>query len=89
MVLTGIVVTKKIIKARNVLFKEDEIQQLSSKEEIYQGERILQSPNPDLHEECSNEQTKEQPIADEVGEIGNEVPKQPQGEQEDSHRSHF
>ena len=76
-------VTKKIIKARNVLFKEDEIQPLSSKEEIYQGERILESPNLDLDEECSNEQTKEKPVADKVGEVGNEIPEQPHDEQED------
>ena len=75
--------TKKIIKARNVLFKEDEIQPLSSKEEIYQGERILESPNLDLDEECSNEQTKEKPVADKVGEVGNEIPEQPHDEQED------
>ena len=75
-------VTKKIIRARNVLFKENEIQLLSSKEEIYQGERILESPNLDLDEECSNEQTKEKPIADKVAEVGNEVPEQPQDEQE-------
>ena len=76
-------VTKKIIKARNVLFKEDEIQPLSSKEEIYQGERILENPNLDLDEECSNEQTKEKPVADKVGEVGNEIPEQPRDEQED------
>ena len=60
-------VTKKIDNARNVLFKEDEIQPLSSKEEIYQEERILESTNLDIDKECSNEQTKEKPVADKVG----------------------
>ena len=78
--------TNKIIKARNVLFKEDEIQPLSSKEELHQGDTILKSPNLDLNEDCLNEQTKEKPVGDEVGETENEVPnapKQLQDEEED------
>ena len=80
-------VTKKIIKARNVLFEENEIQPFSPKEEIYQGEKILESPNLDLHDE----QLNEKPVGDEVGEMRNEVPNvpdqvpdQPQNEQEDN-----
>ena len=79
--------TKKIIKARNVLFKENEIQPFSPKEEIYQGEKILESPNLDLHDE----QLNEKPVGDEVGEMRNEVPNvpdqvpdQPQNEEEDN-----
>ena len=79
--------TKKIIKARNVLFEENEIQPFSSKEEIYQGEKILESPNLDLHEE----QLNEKPAGDEVEEMRNEVPNvpdkvldQPQNEEEDN-----
>ena len=67
------IATKKIIKA--VLFKENEIQPLTAKEELYQKETILESPNLDLDDERSNEQTKEKPVGDEVGEVGNEVPK--------------
>ena len=69
--------TNKIIKAGNVLFKEDEIQPLSSKEELHQGDTILKSPNLDLNEDCLNEQTKEKPVGDEVGETENEVPNAP------------
>ena len=65
--------TKKIIKARNVLFEENEIQLFSPKEEIYQGEKILESPSLDLHDE----QLNEKPVGDEVGEIRNEVPNVP------------
>ena len=65
--------TKKIIKARNVLFEENEIQPFSPKEEIYQGEKILESPSLDLHDE----QLNEKPVGDEVGEIRNEVPNVP------------
>ena len=79
--------TKKIIKARNVLFEENEIQPFSPKEEIYQGEKILESPNLDLHDE----QLNEKPVGDEVGEMRNEVPNvpdqvpdQPQNEEEDN-----
>ena len=70
--------TNKLIKARNVLFKEDEIQPLSSKEELHQEDTILKSPNLDLNEDCLNEQTKEKPVGDEVGETENEVPNAPE-----------
>ena len=75
--------TKKIIKARNVIFEENEIQPLSSKEEFYQGEKILESPNLDLNDELP----KDKPVGDEVGEIRNvvpNVPDQPQIEEEDN-----
>ena len=81
--------TKKIIKTHNVLFKEDEIQPLFSKEEIYQGEAILESPNLDLDDKCPD-QTKVNPTGDEVGEIrdevreiGNEVPDAPDQPQDE------
>ena len=53
----------------------------------HQGEKILESPNLDLHDE----QLNEKPVGDEVGEIRNEVPNvpdqvpdQPQNEEEDN-----
>ncbi len=71
--------TKKIIKARNVLFKEEEIQSFSTKEEPNPEESIFESP--DLDNECSNK-TKEKPVEDQVGEIEREVPN-PQNQSED------
>ncbi len=74
--------TKKIIKARNVLFKEEEIQSFSTKEEPNPEESIFESP--DLDNECSNK-TKEKPVEDEVGEIEREVPNaQNQSEDEEN-----
>ena len=70
--------TNKIIKARNVLFKDDEIQPLSSIEELHQGNTILKSPNLDLDEDCLNEQTKEKPVGNKVEETENEVPNAPE-----------
>ena len=46
--------TKKIIKACNVLFKEDEIQSFSAKENSRPEESFLESPNIDLDNERSN-----------------------------------
>ena len=73
--------TKKIIKARNVLFKE-EIQSFSTKEEPNPEESIFESP--DLDNGCSNK-TKEKPVEDELGEIEREVPNaQNQSEDEEN-----
>ncbi len=71
--------TKKIIKARNVLFKEEEIQSFYTIEEPNPEESIFESP--DLDNECSN-QTKEKTVEDEVGEIESEVSNQ-QNQSED------
>ena len=38
----------------------------------------MKSPNLDLNEDCLNEQTKEKPVGDEVGETENEVPNAPE-----------
>ena len=59
--------TKKIIKARNVLFKEDDIKSFSAKENSRPEESILESPNIDLDNESSNYQTTEKPVEDDVG----------------------
>ena len=50
-------------KARNVLFEENKIQPFSPKEEVYQGAKILESPNLDLRDE----QLNEKPVGGEVG----------------------
>ena len=60
--------TKKMIKARNVLFKEDEIQSFSAKENSRPEESFLESPNIDLDNERSNDQTTEKPVEDKVEE---------------------
>ena len=74
------------VKAKFVGYDSKSIQPLSSKEELHQGDTILKSPNLDLNEDCLNEQTKEKPVGDEVGETENEVPNAPeqlQDEEED------
>jgi hypothetical protein len=66
--------TKKIIKARNVLFKEDEIQSFSAKENSRPEESFLESPNIDLDNERSNDQTTEKPVEDKVEENREVIP---------------
>ena len=59
--------TKKIIKARIVTFKEDEIQPLSYIEESCQGDTILESLNLDLEDTLPHHRNKENPVGDDVG----------------------
>ena len=56
-----------------MLFKENEIQPLSSKEELHRGNTISKSPNLDLDHDCLNEQTKEKPVGNEMRETENKA----------------
>ena len=59
--------TKKIITARNVLFKEDEILSFSAMENS-------RPEDIDLDNERSNDQTTEKPVEDEVGDNREVIP---------------
>ena len=62
--------SKKVVKARNVIFKESEIQSFSIKEE----NPNLVSPNMDFEDDRSNDEDTKIPVQDKVGENNTATP---------------
>ena len=60
--------SQKIVKARNVIFKENEIQSFSAKETINPENSNLVSPNMDFESDRSNDEDTKIPVQDRVGE---------------------
>ena len=60
--------SKKVIRARNFIFKESEIQSLSAKETINTENPNLVSPNVDFEDDRSNDENTKIPVQDKVGE---------------------
>ena len=60
--------SKKVIKARNVIFKESEIQPFSAKETITPENPNLESPNMDFEQDRSNNGATKTPVQARVGE---------------------
>jgi hypothetical protein len=60
--------SKKVIKARNVIFKESEIQPFSAKETITPENPNLESPNMDFEHDRSNNGATKTPVQARVGE---------------------
>ena len=61
--------SKKVIRARNVIFKESEILSLSAKETTNTESPNLVSPNMDFKDDRSNDENTKIPVQDKVGEI--------------------
>ncbi|CAB3994020.1 Retrovirus-related Pol poly from transposon TNT 1-94 [Paramuricea clavata] len=59
--------SKKIIKARNVIFKENEIQSFSARETMSPDNPNLVSPNMDFEDERSNDEGTKIPVQARVG----------------------
>ena len=66
--------SKKIIKARNVIFRESEIQSLSAKEMISLGNPNLVCPNMDFDDDRSNDEDAKLPVQGGVGENNAAIP---------------
>ena len=60
--------SQKIVKARNVIFKENEIQSFSAKETINPENSNLFCPNMDFESDRSNDEDTKIPVQDRVGE---------------------
>ncbi len=58
---------KKVIKARNVIFKENDIRSFSEKETIRTENPNLVSPNMDFEDYRSNDDDTKIPVQDSVG----------------------
>ena len=65
---------KKVIKARNVIFKESEIQFLSTKETINTENPNLVSPDIDFEDDRSSDKNTKIPVQDRVGENSTAIP---------------
>ena len=61
--------SKKVIRARNVIFKASEIQSLLAKETINAENPNLVSPNMDFEDDRSDDENTKIPVQDKVGEI--------------------
>ncbi len=61
--------SKKVIKARNVIFKENEIQSFTAKETISTENPNLVSPNMDFEDDRSNDDDTKIPVQGRVGEM--------------------
>ena len=66
--------SKKVIRARNVIFKESEIQSLSAKESINTENPNLVSPNMDFEDDLSNDENTKIPVQDKAGENNTATP---------------
>ncbi|CAB3992895.1 Hypothetical predicted protein [Paramuricea clavata] len=60
--------SKKVIKARNVIFKENEIQSFSARETMSPDNPNLVSPNMDFEDDRSNDEATKIPVQARVGE---------------------
>ena len=60
--------SKKVIKARNVIFKENEIQSFSARETMSPDNSNLVSPNMDFEDDRSNDEATKIPVQARVGE---------------------
>ena len=60
--------SQKVIKACNVIFKQNEIQSFSAKETINPKNPILASPNMNVDNDRSNGKNTKIPVQDRVGE---------------------
>ena len=59
--------SKKVIKARNVIFKENEIQSFSARETMSPDNSNLVSPNMDFEDDRSNDEATKIPVQARVG----------------------
>ena len=59
--------SKKVFRARNVIFKESEIQSLLAKETINTENPNLVSPNMDFEDDRSNDENTKIPVQHKVG----------------------
>ena len=66
--------SKKVIKARNVIFRESEIQSFSAKETISLENPNLVSPNMDFDDDCSKDEDTKIPVQGGVGENNAAIP---------------